>query len=639
MSKYCASCYNYIDFCDCLGNFGEYEHLVDFSVSGREKEEQPTDNTWYFLGPINLLLEHTGELGLWAALKHPKLWTKNPPLDHLERLSIPQSRLDEMAEQRYKSYHDPNQFNTPAETFFDLTPGKLQKPNPWNLDFFDPSIRDKPPIESLKDVRDDIIEKCKKKKTRVGAMACIAIQFAKAGISDALVKFLEDPVLPEFIPWVEIDGINPIWIIPFAASYGTWVGKFIKKWNISPGPHFNWLDQHIIDGTDPNENSIPARPEITIPTPNEASDLFVTSVSSNFPIETQPRLLTYSGYRPPLVRTGSESSTETIPPERPPVLPPPIVDPPGGFIYEDKRIRFCFATLPYQDMYSTSANVPSLGVSMRKGSLSGIPPFPGNPSSVALGTGAYSAVTVTNSNNLGDTGRIGLVVFCRDANDAATPRQYSFTNTHNDVVGGAPNLSMTFNGQSISANSGLGSQFYTFTPGVVGMSIHPITVVLTYKPQNLPASIILNAGANLYPWPRSTATPVLKTSPDGFWTPPVVSRSGDQTVLLDSLNAACVYNETVNPPPSLFMSFIAYRGHLQQNTTDGDWRLWAATEITEADNFSIAFPQFRDFTTGQYISHNALLGKRVSTLGQSLRFKRAPGNSCRSVGIVEFNFN
>lgn len=374
---YCASCFNVVAWCDCHGELPDYDHFMESSGEFKKEDEIDDGVVWYFLGPIGLIREKTGDLGLWAALRQPLLWTTTKPADGDSRLSIPQSRLDSMGVgvHRVNPVEEGGSFIERASPFFQNTYNGI--PKPWNLEFYDLSI-DNDKIDSvLLDVRQNCL---KKKLGKIFLRACILIQILKYGIGgmEDIMAFME-PILPKFIE--ELDGINPIYILPFIMTgWNKYIGKFFKHLSLKTGKHMNWVHQFEHDLTDPVDNQYDESTLVT-----DFATQIIDGVEDNgglssgfdtyggepqasarsitlgvLTIPPAPALVYDSDEEPPRPPRKPPSDPETPPPETtdppPPRNPPPTDVPPVEPRWDVDKIgfmeaAFCISQRPDPALY------------------------------------------------------------------------------------------------------------------------------------------------------------------------------------------------------------------------------------------------------------------------------------------------
>jgi len=241
--KFCASCFNYINSCDCLGNLEDHEHINDFERPGKDDDMEEDDNedsdVWYFRVPVGPTLDEFGNIGLGGLLSSPLMWTKEEPADPSMYLSIPVNRLP------FDKVNVGGKFPQP--------PQYIQPKNPWEIPFFklrDVKIKEKTDEQLLKDLQ-ECIKDCGKKK--LGKRFCIAkcnVKYLYQKAQNELVVTMEDL----FVAVQKVMPENPEGFYVFAP-----LAKRItppRLWNfanqaIVPGCGFQWIEMHLIDGSDP----------------------------------------------------------------------------------------------------------------------------------------------------------------------------------------------------------------------------------------------------------------------------------------------------------------------------------------------------------------------------------------------------
>jgi len=245
--KFCASCFNYINSCDCLGNLSDHAHLTDFEVPGKQEEDDDHNDdkgdVWYFRAQIGISLNEFGTLGVGAALRIPSMWTKVPPENPELYLSIPVERMDN--------------FN-PVNIAPPLRPVQMFTPQaPWEIEFFTVDSYNKQTKDDAQIAQElkDCLKKAAKKKA--GKRIRVAICFASAGIKKGQQFFNPDAealydAVDDFLP-ENIEGYYGL--IPYVSYVAP--DRLVESLEqaIIPSWGHLWIEQHLIDGNDPVQDS------------------------------------------------------------------------------------------------------------------------------------------------------------------------------------------------------------------------------------------------------------------------------------------------------------------------------------------------------------------------------------------------
>lgn len=314
-SIFCYGCWNYLDACDCPAecelNFEQWDDNP-VSYDDDSKQNNVESDVWYFYFDLNKIGELGGGGGFtWIAgslLQLPQLWSKIPPQDPSSMLSIPVNAI---------------------------------QGNPWDLDFVHlKPMPEKPPAGP---VLAEAAAKCMKKKTKVGKLACMAIQLAKGAFDEYFPTEIQElePIymdIPPYIyggvalPFIPIENLDEInRLIESSVENGDdfpWIDYYMHHNNEDPPESAftntkNLTDdyQQIIDGTfqtikdndddDMLGNSTPTVP-VTMPTGGPTSVIPTSSQTTQNQINNTYTPVNPVTYQPQPVfnDTGSTPSTQ-----------------------------------------------------------------------------------------------------------------------------------------------------------------------------------------------------------------------------------------------------------------------------------------------------------------------------------------
>jgi len=340
--KFCASCYNYVNSCDCLGNLSDHDHLTPFERPGKEPEDKEDHDdmkeegeVWYFRAQIGVSLNEFGTLGVGAALRIPEMWTKVPPENPELYLSIPVERMDN--------------FNAVNVAPFGKRPEMFTPKFPWEIQFFttDGLIKNTKTDAQIAQELKDCLKKAVKKK--LGRLARIALCHAAAAFKKTSQFFNPDAeamydAVDDFLP----DNIEGYYaLIPYVGYVAP--DRLVEnlEQQIIPGWGHLWIDQHLFDGNDPVNDS---HSNYTLLSNVQGVQSFWndnTTGGGEFNYEdyygnvtdpnTQARMLTMPYVPPPVqppsecdsrARSSCEPRPPSYPPDRPPYPPEDPVEPP-----------------------------------------------------------------------------------------------------------------------------------------------------------------------------------------------------------------------------------------------------------------------------------------------------------------------
>ncbi|ALE29694.1 hypothetical protein [Lake Sarah-associated circular virus-28] len=259
--KFCASCFNYCDSCDCLGNLEDHEHINTFERPGKGNDddeeiddEEEDDNrnkgggeVWYFRAQVDLTLMAGGNMLLGALMTMEEMWTDIPPDNPSLYLSIPKSRFP----------MDPVNIGGS----FPNKPEYIKPKYPWEIPYFQLSYP-RPPEKSdaaiasqAKDCTKDCLKRFSFRPVRLGICTakCAVIAAGKKAFNEFNVS-LEDIYLG-VQKTINLDNL-PLYIglIPLIKKYTP-----PRLWNaaddsVVPGCGFQWVEMHLIDGSDPSSD-------------------------------------------------------------------------------------------------------------------------------------------------------------------------------------------------------------------------------------------------------------------------------------------------------------------------------------------------------------------------------------------------
>lgn len=241
MAKYCFGCFNFVDFCDCIGT--EDDVPMEDKVSTIKKKEEGEPNTWYFQLPTAPII-NLGNGYLHILMQQPALWSKTPPLEFgVNVISIPESRL-------------------PMGPYVEGRPGTEKGPfggispkMPWEMAYFQWIIQDA--LTALKPVAE--LAACQLKRGPVRRNRC-RINVLKnvadingsvdgiskteiivtAGMITALLSITDEEELAKFL----IDNEEFHKIADFVLTYGS----------IPTKPEYAWVDYDLHGHVDPPMN-------------------------------------------------------------------------------------------------------------------------------------------------------------------------------------------------------------------------------------------------------------------------------------------------------------------------------------------------------------------------------------------------
>jgi len=334
--KFCASCFNYINSCDCLGNLDDHAHLTDFEVTGKDDDEpEESDDVWYFRAEIGPTLLTVGNIGLMGLLSMKEMWTTDPPANPSLYLSIPKDRLP-------MSAVNVNVGQYPSK------PEYIAPQHPWEIPFFKlkiPTPKSKTDEEIDKDYKDCLDKAGKKKGAKFKCLAKYLWEKAqqKLTVTEEDLKYAVSKA-------VDVSAIE--------GYYGAFVfaKPFVppRLWNaannsVVPGCGHGWIEQDLIDGGDPAKDldcsgflisNVPGAEEFwndnqtgtNMPNPYDGG------VTTPF---SQARMLTMPHVPPPVPRDDvlpcsklqyQQGKCEPPDDPPPPYLPPPISKPPPTVI-------------------------------------------------------------------------------------------------------------------------------------------------------------------------------------------------------------------------------------------------------------------------------------------------------------------
>lgn len=252
---FCASCFNFIDSCDCLGNLEDHEHLNDFEREGKLEEDDDEDGNrgndddkvdgavYYFRFQVGPTLDQIGKIGLGALLSMKEMWTTDPPDNPSLYMSIPKSRFPM------------DKVNINGQ--FPNKPIYVNPQHPWELQYFtldnipfEPEKTDAQIAKELKDCLKDAVKKKGLVRKGLAVIACNANALSDKAGAESQVSF-EDLItgfkktLPEIPPGVYYA------TLPVIASYTPPRLWKIANNAIVPGCAFHWIEMHLIDGSYP----------------------------------------------------------------------------------------------------------------------------------------------------------------------------------------------------------------------------------------------------------------------------------------------------------------------------------------------------------------------------------------------------
>jgi len=331
--KFCASCFNYINSCDCLGNLDDHAHLTDFETTGKDDDEpEESDDVWYFRAEIGPTLLTVGNIGLMGLLSMKEMWTTDPPANPSLYLSIPKDRLPMSAVNVNSNIIGKPQLIAPK--------------TPWEIPFFEleyykPQGKSDEQIEKeRKDCEDDAEKKGKSKRK------C----FFKYLWNKAQQKLTvtEDDLKYAVSQAVDVSAIE--------GYYGAFVfaKPFVppRLWNLAnnsvvPGCGHGWIEQDLIDGGDPAKDldcsglllsNVPGAEDFWKDNQNGTNGPNPYDGGVTTPFSTA-RMLTMPHVPPPVPRDDqlpcsklqyNQGKCEPPDDPPPPYIPPPITKPPTG---------------------------------------------------------------------------------------------------------------------------------------------------------------------------------------------------------------------------------------------------------------------------------------------------------------------
>lgn len=325
-----------------------------------------------------------------------------------------------------------------------------------------------------------------------------------------------------------------------------------------------------------------------------------------------------------------------------PVVPPPETPEPVDFVLAPTYCPWCIASLPFYFVFpATAPSQRSLGINIGPN----LPTFSGPNDVKPVPQETRSALVIASTNQIGDVGRFGILTFAATEADLV-PRTLTFEyrRSSDGVLVSPAVYGMTFNGVNV-----YNGQFisYTYTPGAVGMTIHPVVVVWTARP-NDPLNwygswTLRDIPSNRFPWPSEGFNMDSSPTRDIGWVgPPLgpVARDPDFTILTHvSQNVGKTHDVTYNELDS-FMKYISYAGHLRQDLPIGSLRLNNTQNIADATGiWGIAFPSVFNKETNEEIDiyDNDINTTNLSTQKTRVKIGNSQGNQGRSISIFKLN--
>lgn len=232
---FCARCWNYVDFCDCINYEYDLEFENDKVIPPPPEDKEPEVGTvWYFMSPIaglSLGLEaaKADKVGLGLLLSMENLWTLNPPPgDPALYLSVPVDRL---------------QLNQSMDTMTSGTYNKYLQPWEQNYTNFNPTIFDK-----IKTLSQDV-QSCKRKFAN---KICKGIKFFQNFVQEIKGEEIALPVgLIDELSQIN-EYVDPAVLIAILLSY--FPSELIEELNDATltAIDYDWVHRHLMDTLDPD---------------------------------------------------------------------------------------------------------------------------------------------------------------------------------------------------------------------------------------------------------------------------------------------------------------------------------------------------------------------------------------------------
>lgn len=331
--KFCASCFNYVDSCDCLGNLEDHQHINDFERPGKDDDDPDDDNVvtdvWYFRAQIGPTLDQFGSIGLAGALAIPDMWTRDPPADPTKYLSIPVDRFPMPPVNRGGSVFGGVDMVAPKQ--------------PWEIPFFGlrnlPDFPQKTDAQIAEELRKCLKAAAKKKFKRIKMAACTAkaaVQYAQSHSTYSYDDMIADvkAQFPSVVKGFYVAAPLVSQVVP------------PKLWKLAdqavvPGCGFQWIEMQLIDGSDPAlsldctdkfSNAVDGVEDFWNDNQSgggKTSDIYGDLAD---PI-TQPRMLMMPFVPPPVKPPKIDDPLDPpVPYDPPPIVTPPTVTQPPSVV-------------------------------------------------------------------------------------------------------------------------------------------------------------------------------------------------------------------------------------------------------------------------------------------------------------------
>lgn len=224
---FCGSCYNYVDFCDCVATHDEFPetHLQKMEVEGESDVAK-----WYFVIPLQLIQSQFGNMGLDIALGQKEFWTKEVPLADSNLLSIPLDRVP----------YNCLEWSTVVCTKFSY--------DPWDIKFFDIEI---PPLKEAADLA-KIAAKClvQSRGFVVAGIRCArreALKYYKEQLKNDHIDFIKDGELTEEV----VLNADTEMLLQLLQLYISNLNSDITDLIYTPIIDYAWIDYNLYNGTEP----------------------------------------------------------------------------------------------------------------------------------------------------------------------------------------------------------------------------------------------------------------------------------------------------------------------------------------------------------------------------------------------------
>lgn len=235
---FCYGCFNYLDFCDCIGTDADY--LPENVVSLIPDDSTTTEETWYFRFPTKPILD-LGNGYLHVLLGVEKLWSKTPPpMYEGQVISIPVSRLPRI----------PNIEGRPGSRPGPLGPTSPQYP--WEMQFFYWNVR---PLIVAANLAKELAQ-CQLKKTPRQRWRCRFEAIQKTWQGEQFAPDMSEGENPAAKAVSDIlDNVASVdEFLLLLAAHPEWrhVANIIAKGLSEPShPEYAWVDYDLHGHVDP----------------------------------------------------------------------------------------------------------------------------------------------------------------------------------------------------------------------------------------------------------------------------------------------------------------------------------------------------------------------------------------------------